>query len=100
MGSAKALGIDKSVGSLVVGKAADIQAVDMSAIESAPMYSVISHLVYCTGRSQVSDVWVNGKQLVKGRKLQTLDEGAVMVKAREWAAKAKEHATVPPVAAA
>lgn len=36
----------------------------------------------------------------QGRKLQTLDEGAVMVKAREWAAKAKEHATVPPVAAA
>lgn len=100
MGSAKALGIDDAVGSLVVGKQADIQAVDLSGIESVPLYSVISHLVYCTSRTQVTDVWVAGKQLVKARRLTTLDEEGIIAKAREWATKAKQHATVPPVAAA
>lgn len=53
LGGAKALGLDSKIGSLVVGKAADLQAVHMGGIESAPMYDVLSHLAYCTGRQQV-----------------------------------------------
>lgn len=53
LGGAIALGLDKDVGSLEVGKAADIQAVDFSGLESAPLFDVLSHLAYCTGRQQV-----------------------------------------------
>ena len=65
MGGAKALGLDAKIGSLEAGKQADVQAVSMDELEAMPMYNVISHLVYCTHRSQVTHVWVAGTQLLK-----------------------------------
>lgn len=61
----------------------------MSGIESAPMYDVLSHLAYCTSRSQVTDVWVAGKRIVSGRKVLTLDEADLLKRARAWEAKIK-----------
>eukprot|EP00285_Hemiselmis_virescens_P019607 CAMPEP_0173407878 /NCGR_PEP_ID=MMETSP1356-20130122/68281_1 /TAXON_ID=77927 ORGANISM="Hemiselmis virescens, Strain PCC157" /NCGR_SAMPLE_ID=MMETSP1356 /ASSEMBLY_ACC=CAM_ASM_000847 /LENGTH=464 /DNA_ID=CAMNT_0014369107 /DNA_START=84 /DNA_END=1478 /DNA_ORIENTATION=- len=87
LGGAKALGLDKTVGSLEVGKAADIQAVSMGGIESAPLYDVLSHLAYCTGRQQVSDVWVAGKRIVNGRVVTTLDEEDLRARAHAWGDK-------------
>ena len=57
LGGARALKLDKVCGSLEVGKAADMQVVYMGGIESAPMYDVLSHLAYCTGRTQVRGTW-------------------------------------------
>jgi 5-methylthioadenosine/S-adenosylhomocysteine deaminase len=91
MGGARALKLDAQIGSLEVGKQADIQAVSMDELEAMPMYNVISHLVYCTGRCQVSDVWVAGKQLVSNRKLTQMDESALKAKALEWGAKIQSH---------
>jgi len=87
---AKALGIADKTGSLEVGKAADIIAIDFNSIESTPLYNPLSQLVYATGRHQVSDVWVAGKQLLKNRELTTLNEKEIIASAREWREKIKD----------
>ena len=57
----KALGIDGIVGSLTVGRVADMVAVDFSGVESKSCYNVISQLVHAASRFQVSYVWIAGK---------------------------------------
>jgi len=86
---AKALGIDDEVGSLRIGKAADIIAVDLGALESQPIYHPISQLVYATSRDRVSDVWIAGKHVVKDGTLTTLDGPAIARRAHEWGEKIK-----------
>lgn len=81
---AKALGIDTITGSLVKGKAADIIAIDLDAIETQPIYHPVSQIVYSATREQVSDVWVQGKHLLKGRRLMTVDIEKIKEQAREW----------------
>ncbi|MDT8282739.1 MAG: TRZ/ATZ family hydrolase [Gammaproteobacteria bacterium] len=74
---ARALGIDDITGSLETGKSADIVAVNFDTIETIPVYDPVSHLVYCSSRDHVSDVWVAGKQLLTDRILNTIDENKV-----------------------
>lgn len=81
---ALAMGWEKEIGSLEVGKQADITAIRLDDLESQPMYDPVSHLVYATSRDQVSNVWVGGKQLLKNRELTTIDKAAVMEKAAVW----------------
>ncbi|MFV2004031.1 MAG: TRZ/ATZ family hydrolase [Gammaproteobacteria bacterium] len=71
---ARALGIDEITGSLEIGKFADIVAVNFDTIETVPVYDPISHLVYCSSREQVTDVWIAGKQRLTDRVLNTIDE--------------------------
>ncbi len=71
---AAALGINDITGSLEAGKFADIVAVNFDTIETIPVYDPISHLVYCSSREHVSDVWIAGKQLLTDRVLNTIDE--------------------------
>lgn len=87
---AKALGLDKITGSLELGKYADMIAVDMSGIESLPLYNPISQLVYSTRSDKVTDVWVAGKQLMQNRSLLTINEAALCDIAIEWSKKIKE----------
>ena len=84
---ARALGIDDETGSLEIGKAADMVAVNLGCLDSVPVYNPISHLVYATGRDKVSDVWVAGKHVVKDATLTTLDEKPIRQKAIEWGKK-------------
>jgi 5-methylthioadenosine/S-adenosylhomocysteine deaminase len=84
---AKALGLDKEVGSLEVGKAADIISVDFSAVECQPIYDPVSHLVYVTGADKVKNVWVNGRQQVNQGKLCHIDEQALITKIQAWSHK-------------
>lgn len=86
---AKALGIDHMTGSLTPGKAADFIAVDIEQIETQPFYNPVSHIVYATPRQQVSDVWIAGKQVLKNRQLQTLDEKELLEKAHNWRKRIK-----------
>eukprot|EP01114_Cavostelium_apophysatum_P013359 TRINITY_DN3220_c0_g1_i1.p1 TRINITY_DN3220_c0_g1~~TRINITY_DN3220_c0_g1_i1.p1 ORF type:complete len:529 (-),score=127.27 TRINITY_DN3220_c0_g1_i1:21-1607(-) len=74
LNGAKALGLDKIIGSLEVGKHADVVAVKLRA---HPIYNPITSLVY-SGTNTVEYVWVNGKNLLEKRKLTTMDEFAVM----------------------
>lgn len=84
---ARALGWEARIGSLEVGKAADVIAVELNDLFSAPVYDPVSHLVYVCGREHVSDVWVNGSRRVKQRQLQGLDEQALIARAASWRQK-------------
>lgn len=86
---AQAMQLDEKIGSLEIGKLADITAVNFSDIESAPLYDPVSHLVYATSRDQVSDVWVGGKGLMHNRELTTLSRTEILNNAREWNEKIK-----------
>jgi 5-methylthioadenosine/S-adenosylhomocysteine deaminase len=87
LGGAQALGIDADVGSLTPGKAADLVAVDLGGIATTPCYDPISHLVHAAGREAVTDVWVDGRRVVAGRRLTTADEAALLGRARVWQEK-------------
>ncbi|OHX13996.1 TRZ/ATZ family hydrolase [Chromobacterium sphagni] len=84
LNGARALGIADKVGSVKVGKQADLIAIDLSALETAPAFDPISHVVYAAGREQVSHVWVKGRALMAGRKLATLDESNLKARADDW----------------
>jgi 5-methylthioadenosine/S-adenosylhomocysteine deaminase len=86
---AKTLGIDHLTGTLTPGKAADFIAINLEQIETQPLYHPISQIVYAASRQQVTDVWVAGKQLLKNRQLQTLDEKELLNKAQSWRNKIK-----------
>ncbi|MGR9045386.1 MAG: TRZ/ATZ family hydrolase [Gammaproteobacteria bacterium] len=81
---ARALGIDHETGSLGIGKAADVVAIDLSPIETQPLHCPLSQIVYAAGRQQVTDVWVAGKRLLKQRQLTTLDISDLTHKLKEW----------------
>lgn len=84
LNGAKALGLDEHIGSLQVGKLADIVAVRTDTLCAQPMHDPASSLVYTSSGSRVSDVWVGGKRLVNNRQLTTLDEPALLGQAIEW----------------
>lgn len=81
---ARALGLDGQIGSIEVGKQADLCALDLSDPATQPLYNVVSQLIYAASRKQVSDVWVAGKRLLDCGELTTMDLGAVIDAARAW----------------
>ena len=83
---ARALGLERSIGSLEPGKRADIIVVNMSSARQTPLYDPISHLVYATHGDDVRTTIVNGKVLMRDRKMLTLDEPAVLGEAARQAA--------------
>lgn len=87
MGAARALGLEQRIGSITPGKQADLVAVDLSALSLQPCYDPISHLVYATGREQVSDVWVDGRRRVANGTLLDIDEAALCARATHWKQK-------------
>lgn len=85
LNGAKALGLEEHIGSLEVGKSADITAIELSDLTSQPVYNPVSQLVYTHSGHKVSHVWVAGKALLLSRQLQTLNERELTGKARWWA---------------
>jgi 5-methylthioadenosine/S-adenosylhomocysteine deaminase len=79
-----ALGLEAEIGSISVGKQADLAALRLSDLETQPLYHVASQLVYATGRHQVSDVWIAGQRRLAGRELIDVDVPAILAKARAW----------------
>ena len=70
---AKSLGIDQLVGSIEVGKRADLIALDLQAPHLIPMYDPFAQLVFAAGRSDVTDVWVDGEQVIAARSATRFD---------------------------
>jgi 5-methylthioadenosine/S-adenosylhomocysteine deaminase len=89
MGGARALGMEKQIGSLEPGKRADIIIVSMSAARQTPMYDPISHLVYVTHGDDVQTTIVNGRILMRNRRVVTLDRTAVLKEGITWADKVR-----------
>lgn len=81
---AKALGMEEKIGSLEVGKAADITAIDVGELEMQPLYNPVSQIVYTHAGQRVTHVWVEGKALLVERQLQTLNEREILGKAKWW----------------
>ena len=81
---ARALGMDARIGSLEPRKRADLITVSTSGARQTPMYDPISHLVYVIHGDDVRNTVVNGKVLMRNRKVLTLDESAVITEARSW----------------
>lgn len=84
LNGANALGLGKITGSLTIGKAADITAVDFSDLNLVPCYDPISHLVYTASREQVSHVWVNGRMLLQDNELMTLNKFELQYRTTFW----------------
>jgi 5-methylthioadenosine/S-adenosylhomocysteine deaminase len=87
---ARALGLDREIGSLEVGKRADLLVVSTSTARHTPMYDPLSHLVYVTRGDDVRTTIVNGRVLMRDRRVDTLDERAVLREAAEWAVKVRD----------
>lgn len=90
IGGARALGLDKRVGSLEAGKRADLIVVAMNGARQTPMYNPVSHLVYVARGDDVRTTVVNGKVLMRDRQMRTLDERVVLADARALAKKVRE----------
>ena len=84
LNGARALGLDQEIGSLEVGKAADMVAFDLSGLARQPIYDPVSQLIYASGRDCVQHVWVGGKPLLEDRRLTRLDEQQLGATARAW----------------
>jgi len=87
IGGARVLGLEKEIGSLETGKRADLIALDLDAPNATPLYDVYSQLVYALKGSNVTDVIVNGREVVRDRRPLTLDQQVVLAKAREYGLK-------------
>jgi 5-methylthioadenosine/S-adenosylhomocysteine deaminase len=75
------------VGSIKIGKAADLIAVDLSSVSTQPVYDPISSIVYSASREQVSDVWVNGRQVVSDKTLRDTDMSVLLKTTSDWGDK-------------
>jgi 5-methylthioadenosine/S-adenosylhomocysteine deaminase len=84
LGGAEALGMDAVTGSLEPGKAADLIAVDLSALSCTPVFHPESQLVYTGTEARVTHVWVDGALLVEDGEHRTLDADAVRARAGRW----------------
>ena len=81
---ARALGLGEQIGSLAAGKWADIVCLDLQRPATQPLHDPVSQIVYACDRSQVSDVWVAGRQLVAQGKLTQARETDIMQHAQDW----------------
>jgi 5-methylthioadenosine/S-adenosylhomocysteine deaminase len=90
IGGARALALDNRIGSLEAGKRADLITVSLRAARQTPLYDVTSHLVYTTRGDDVRTTVVNGRVLMRGGVVKTLDRTAVIADANRLAARVRE----------
>ncbi|MCX5909568.1 MAG: amidohydrolase, partial [Deltaproteobacteria bacterium] len=91
LGGAKVLGLEREIGSLEVGKKADVIVVDLRRPHMQLLYNVVSQLVYSAAGADVRDVIINGQIVMEGRKLLTIDEEEILSVAQKWGRKIAER---------
>jgi 5-methylthioadenosine/S-adenosylhomocysteine deaminase len=84
LNGARALGLDEHIGSLEPGKLADLIAIDLGGLEFQPAHDPHAQIVYAATREAVTDVFVGGRPLLRGRELLTLDLDELTNLARAW----------------
>jgi 5-methylthioadenosine/S-adenosylhomocysteine deaminase len=84
---AKILGLEREIGTLEVGKKADVIVVDTRSPHLAPLYHPLSSLVYSANGGDVKDVIVDGRILMKDRRMTELDGEQIMARVREISSK-------------
>ncbi len=93
---AKALGLDSQIGSLEAGKRADMITISLDEPRATPMYNVYSQIVYALKGSDVRDVMVNGRQIVRDRQVLTLKSAEIIAKAKEYQLRISKSLTEKP----
>lgn len=93
---AKAMGLDQAIGTLEVGKCADITAVRLDSLNTLPLYNPVSQLVYSTQSNQVSHVWINGKLLLDNGELTSLNVRNIRKQTLVWQQRLKQSADDAP----
>jgi 5-methylthioadenosine/S-adenosylhomocysteine deaminase len=97
--AAAALGLGTRIGSIEAGKEADLIAVDLSELETQPVFDVVSQLVYCAGREHVAAAWVAGSQVVADRRLlrggQRIDTGPLSAASASWQGQVQKQLANP-----
>jgi 5-methylthioadenosine/S-adenosylhomocysteine deaminase len=81
---AEALHLEKEIGSLETGKRADLLVIDRDTLNQIPLYNVYSDLVYATKAADVESVIINGRLVMRNRRLLTLNEAAIKTAARAY----------------
>jgi 5-methylthioadenosine/S-adenosylhomocysteine deaminase len=84
---AKALHMEKEIGSLEPGKKADIILINLDAPNAVPMYDIYAQLAYALKGNDVQTVVIGGRIVLRDHKLLTVDEPAAIAKAREYKTK-------------
>ncbi len=84
---AKALGMEQKIGSLEIGKQADMIALQMDGLAMQPINNVLSHLVYATSGAELTHSWVAGHLLVVDQQLSTLSASHIAASADSWRAR-------------
>jgi 5-methylthioadenosine/S-adenosylhomocysteine deaminase len=97
IGGARALHLDKQIGSLEAGKQADIVLIGTGATHSTPMYSVYSQLVYALNAHDVRTVVIAGKIVMENRVMMTMDKPEILAKAHEYQRKVSASLVEAPV---
>ena len=92
---ARALHMEKQIGSLEAGKKADVILIRTDAPHATPMYNIYSQLVYALKANDVDTVIVGGKIVMEHRRMLTLDEPQILARAREYAKKIEASLAVP-----
>ena len=95
IGGARAVHLEKLIGSLEAGKKADLIVVDTTAPHATPMYNVYSQLVYALKATDVRSVVIGGNMVMEDRKMLTLDETAILVKANKYKKQIEKSLEAP-----
>ncbi len=81
---ARALHMEKEIGSIEAGKKADLILISLEEPNAVPMYDIYAQLAYALKGSDVKTVVIGGRTVMRDRKLLTINEAEVLVKAREY----------------
>src|SRR6202171_3061343 len=92
---AKAVHLEKEIGSLEAGKKADILLIGLDAPNAVPMYDVYAQLAYALKGKDVETVVIGGRVVMRDRKVLTVKEDEVMAKAREYGKKIAASLKLP-----
>ncbi|OYT51333.1 MAG: hypothetical protein B6U73_02245 [Desulfurococcales archaeon ex4484_204] len=97
IGGARALGLDGEVGSIEAGKKADITIIDMDGVHVRPIHDVVNAIVYCSSSADVDTVVVDGKVVMRGRRILTVNEGEVLREALRLGGEVLREAGFKPI---
>jgi 5-methylthioadenosine/S-adenosylhomocysteine deaminase len=95
IGGARALHMENEIGSLEVGKKADLIVISLDEANAVPLYDVYSQIVYALKASDVQDTIIGGRIVMQNGRVLTLDEAAILAKARELGAQVKQSLAAP-----
>jgi 5-methylthioadenosine/S-adenosylhomocysteine deaminase len=95
IGGARAIHMENEIGSLEVGKKADLIVIGLDEANAVPLYDVYSQIVYALKASDVQDTLIGGRIVMQNGRVLTLDEPAILAKAREFGAQVKQSLAKP-----